>query len=170
MRVADSASGPAGHPVRFHDVTPSDRARLSGPGLRTFVRIADAWDLTEKQRIAALGEPGRSTYYQWVRKAQDRAPVTLPLDTLLRVSALLGVHKALAILFADPAQGLAWLRSPHASTVFRGAAPIAFILEGGQDGMMTVRRYLDAWRGGAAGQGGAGIDIEPVGEEDLVFA
>lgn len=144
-----------------------DRARLSGPGLRSFRAIADRWSLTEAQRIAVLGHPGRSTYHNWLRKAKAHDPVTLPHDTLVRISAVLGIHKALAILFEDPAQAMVWLTGPHRGTVFAGASPLTLIVDGGQDGMMTVRRYLDAWRGGQMGTGG--VDVPAVTSADLVF-
>lgn len=144
-----------------------DRARLSGPGLRSFRAIADAWSLSEAQRIAVLGHPGRSTYHNWLRKAKDHQPVSLPHDTLVRISAVLGIHKALAILFEDPAQALVWLSGPHGGTAFAGASPLTLMIDGGQDGMMTVRRYLDAWRGGQMGLGAR--DVPPVTEADLVI-
>ena len=148
---------------------PKDRARVSAPGLRSFRAIADRWNLSEAQRIAALGDPARSTYHAWMKKARDGEALTLPLDTLLRISAILGIHKALTILFSDPAQGVGWLTRPHQGTVFQGAAPMEFILNGAQDGMMTVRRALDAWRGGHAGLGAPEGSFVPVTEEDVVF-
>lgn len=147
----------------------AERSRLSGPGLRSFRAIADLWSLTEAQRIAVLGEPPRSTYHAWMKKARAGETLTLPHDTLLRISAILGIHKALNILFGDRAQALAWLTGPHRGTVFQGASPLTFITEGGQDGMMTVRRTLDAWRGGHMGLGAAEGSFIPVTEEDVVF-
>lgn len=147
----------------------ADRARLSGPGLRTFRNIAEAWGLTEVQRLAVLGHPARSTYHLWMQKAAEGRALSLPFDALLRISAILGIHKALTILFHDRAQALQWLKGPHRGTVFSGAAPLDFIVDGGQDGMMTVRRYLDGWRGGAVGQGATEGSFEPVTEEDVVF-
>lgn len=155
--------------VRMRKLTRQDRERLSGPALRTFANIADQWGLSEKQRLAMLGEPGRSTYYSWLHKAEHRASLTLPLDTLLRISAILGVYKGLAILFIDGAQALQWLRSPHKGTVFNGTAPLELMIEGAQDGIMTVRRYLDAWRGGHMGHGAPEGSFEPVVEDDIVF-
>ncbi|UWQ16908.1 MbcA/ParS/Xre antitoxin family protein [Jannaschia sp. M317] len=154
-----------------HPSLPSraDRARISGPGLRAFSALADTWILTERERIAVLGDPGRSTYHQWMKKARDGLPVTLPLDTLLRISAMLGVHKALAILFSDPAQAMTWLNGAHTGTVFHGAAPRRFITDGALDGIMTVRRYLDAWRGGSMGHGAPEGAWQPVTPGDLVF-
>ncbi len=153
----------------FHTISKDDRTRTSGPGLRSFRQIADRLDLTEVDRIALLGEPGRSTYHQWMKKARDGAPLTLPLDTLLRISAVLGIYKALTILFEDEAQALVWLNGPHQGTLFAGAAPVSYMLNGGHDGLMAVRRYLDAWRGGDMGFGAAEGSFEPVTEDDLVF-
>jgi hypothetical protein len=155
--------------IRLQSLTRGDCARVSGPGLRTFRNIADVWGLSEKERIAALGEPARSTYHQWLRKAHVDEAVVLPFDTLLRISAVIGIYKALAILFEEPRQALDWLKAPHKGTVFQGASPLAFITDGAHDGIMTVRRYLDAWRGGEVGAGAAEGTFEPVREEDVVI-
>jgi hypothetical protein len=154
----------------FTTIARGDAARLSGPGLRSFLAIADAWGLSERERLGALGEPPRSTYYQWVRKARAHGALSLPFDTLLRLSAIIGVYKALAILFQEQSQAMEWLKGPHAGTVFRGAPPLVFIVEGALDGIMAVRRYLDAWRGGDVGTGALEGSFEPVGEDDIVFA
>ena len=124
------------------------RARLSGPGLRTFLNIAALWQLSERERLLLLGSPARSTYHNWVAKAQAGTRITLPLDTLLRISAVLGIHKALRILFADSTRALQWLRSENAAPLFGGQRPIDLLLSGTQVGPLELRRFLDAWRGG----------------------
>jgi hypothetical protein len=83
-----------------------------------------------------------------VRAARDGDDLTLPTDTLLRISAVLGIHKALRILFASDQDGIRWLRDPHAALPFGGQPPLALVLGGTQDGLMLVRRFLDAARGG----------------------
>ena len=124
------------------------RQKLGGPGLRAFLGIAGLWGLTEVQRLLVLGLPPRSTYYAWGKAAQAGAALTLPVDTLLRISAVLGIHKALRILFATDAEAVAWLRGPHAALPFAGQPPLALVAGGTQDGLMAVRRFLDAARGG----------------------
>ena len=47
---------------------PVNRRRLSAPGLRTFLRIADHWGLNEQQRLLILGYPSRSRYISWCKK------------------------------------------------------------------------------------------------------
>ena len=142
---------------------------MSGPGLRTFCNIAERWGLSEADRIAALGYPGRSTYHSWMRKAAGREKITLPFDTLVRISAILGIHKDLSILFHEEYQALQWLTSSHCGTDFAGRSPLSLIVENGQDGMMIVRRYIDAWRGGFMGHGAPTRSFEPVTEEDVIF-
>jgi hypothetical protein len=127
---------------------PANRRRLSGPGLRSFLAIADLWGLTEEQRRLVLGLPSRSTYHAWVKTVREHGDITLGVDVLLRISAVLGIHQALGILFPRERDGVEWLRTPHRATVFGGAPPLAFVTWGMQDGLLTVRRFLDAARGG----------------------
>ena len=50
---------------------PDARKRLSGPALRTFFRIAPAWQLSVVEQRALLGWPAASTYHKY--KAGDHA-------------------------------------------------------------------------------------------------
>ena len=155
--------------MQFRAISRGDRKRASAPGLRTFREIADRFCLSEAERIAILGEPGRPTYHRWMKKAREHQPLILPLDTLLRVSAILGIYKALTILFEDESQALAWLKGPHQGAIFARMAPIVFMIEGGLDGLISVRRYLDAWCDGRTGFGAPNDSLEAVTEGDLVF-
>jgi len=171
MQIAEFPLGPgAAANVRQRRLTRADRARVSGASLRTFRNIADEWELTERQRIAILGEPARSTYHGWMKKALAGECLTLPLDTLLRISGVLGIYKALEILFPDRGQARIWLTGAHEGSVFRGASPLEFVVEGALDGILTVRRYLDGWRGGHAGHGAPEGGFVAVTEGDIVFA
>lgn len=168
-RKTKVSEAPAGAVLTPQDMGPADRKRVSGPGLRAFLNIADLWQLSEKDRLAVLGQPSRSAYYGWVRKAQDRQDLNLALDVLLRISAVLGIHKALSILFHSPDQAVLWLRGAHQGIPFSGQAPIDLITSGTQDGLLTVRRYLDAWRGGSAAAPSTDQAITPILPEDIVF-
>ena len=148
----------------------ANRRALSGPGLRTFVAIADRWSLTEAERILVLGLPSRSTYYGWVKAARQHQDITLPVDTLLRISAVLGIHKALLILFQTEREGVDWLRGPHAALVFGGRPPLDLVTSGTQDGLLTVRRFLDAARGGLyMAPNAADLDVRPLTDAEIVF-
>lgn len=127
---------------------PVNRRRLSSPALRTFAGVADLWGLNEEHRRLVLGYPSRSTYHNWMRIAREGGDVTLDVDALTRLSGVFGIHQALGVLFADAGAALDWLRGPHLAPVFGGQPPIALLTSGSLDGIMLVRRFLDAARGG----------------------
>ncbi|MGO8097171.1 MbcA/ParS/Xre antitoxin family protein [Rhizobium leguminosarum] len=150
---------------------PANRKRLSAPALRTFLAIADLWGLSEEQRLLMLGYPSRSTYHNWAKQAREHGAFTLDVDTLTRISAVLGIHQALGVLFSDERAGVAWLRTPHQAPVFGGHPPLDIVTNGTQDGLMTVRRFLDGARGGLYMQPNA-LDDEaftPYEDADIVF-
>lgn len=122
---------------------PVNRRRLSAPGLRTFLKIADHWSLSEQQRQLILGYPSRSTYVRWCRHVQQQKELTLSVDVLMRMSALLGIYRALRVLYADEPEATEWLRTPHNAIVFGGLPPLDLITSGTQDGLLTVLRFLD---------------------------
>ena len=149
---------------------PANRRRLSGPGLRTFLAIADLWNLSEEQRRLVLGYPSRSTYHGWAKAVREHRDITLDVDVLTRISAVLGIHQALGILFGSEAEGIAWLKRPHGATVFGGRPPLDLVVDGRQDGLLTVRRFLDAARGGLyMPPNEIDADFRPYAEADIVF-
>lgn len=148
----------------------ANRKRLSAPGLRTFLGIAAGWGLSEEARRLVLGYPARSTYHHWVKLAREGGELTLDVDVLLRISAVLGIHQALGILFETPAAQRDWLMRPHGAPVFGGQPPLALITAGSQDGLMLVRRFLDAARGGLyMPPGPADAGFAPLDDSDVVF-
>jgi Protein of unknown function (DUF2384) len=152
------------------DFSVSNRKRLSAPALRTFLAIADLWALNEEQRLLVLGYPSRSTYHNWCRTVREHGAITLDLDVLMRISAVLGIHQVLGVLFSSEKLGVEWLRGPHNATVFGGRPPLALVTSGSQDGLLTVRRFLDAARGGQYMQPNAiDIDFAPYEGAEIVF-
>jgi hypothetical protein len=150
---------------------PASRRRLSGPALRTFLAVADLWDLSEDERRAILGFPPRSTFHTWAKAAREHRDITLDVDVLTRISAVLGIHQALQILNAKEPDGLAWLRRPHRALVFGGRPPLELITSGWQDALITVRRFLDAARGGLYMEPNEiDRDFMPYSDADIVFA
>ncbi len=165
---ADVAGPPV---VAVERMGPGGRKRLSAPGLRTFLSIADHWGLSEAERLRVLGLPPRSTYHGWVAKVRAGQAITLSLDELMRLSAVLGIWKGVGLLFPRDRDGLAWLRAPNRALPFAGQSPMDLITAGSQDGILQVRRYLDAWRGGAAAPATAdlALDPTPLSDEEVVI-
>ena len=120
-------------------------AQMSAAGLRAFVRIAQAWELSVDEQLALLGEPPRSTFFSW-RKHPDKA--ALPRDTLERLSNILGIYKCLQILLPEADAADSWLRRPNAAALFGGRSALDRMLAGNVSDLNLVRRYLDGVRGG----------------------
>lgn len=161
----------AGPPrLELERFSPTHRRRLSGPGLRTFLTIADLWGLNEEQRRLILGVPSRSTFQNWAKLAREHRDVTLDVDVLTRISAVLGIHQSLILLHGTEVEGIAWLRGPHRATVFGSRPPLELVTSGTQDGLLTVRRFLDAARGGLyMAPNEIDAAFRPYNDSDIVF-
>lgn len=148
----------------------SNRRRLSAPAFRTFLAVGERWGLSEAERRLVLGYPSRSTYHHWAKLAREAGEFTLDVDVLTRISAVLGIHQALGVLFADAAEQLAWLRGPHDAPLFGGQPPLRLVTSGTLDGILSVRRFLDAARGGIyMPPNAADAGFRPYDDSDLVF-
>jgi len=124
---------------------PEEVARLSGPGIRAFFRIGQAWGLSVQEQMDLLGLESRSTFFAW-KRAQD---ARLDRDQLERVSHVLGIYKALRLIFANEDQVNAWVKKPNADPSFEGR-PALDRMRSGILGLFSVRCHLDAHRGGWA--------------------
>jgi antitoxin Xre/MbcA/ParS-like protein len=121
----------------------SERARLTPAALEAVRNLAVAWKLTGDDAAALLGVSAST----WDRIRSGSWKQALSQDQLTRVSALVGIFKALHLLFAD---GMAdrWPRLPNAGPLFGNRDPITAMVDGGIPAMLDVRRYVDALRGG----------------------
>jgi len=122
----------------------AERERLSPNAIRGFLNICDKWNLTEVQSRALLGGIASSTFHVW---RTDPASQKLSQDTLVRISLVIGIYKALHIYFSK-AWADRWIHLANRGPMFAGRPPIEFMIRHGQPGMLEVRRMLDAWRGG----------------------
>jgi uncharacterized protein (DUF2384 family) len=121
----------------------ADRKRLSQVAIKAFVRLAASWKLNGQEAAALLGV-STST---WERMKAAPAGKELTQDQMTRISALVGIYKALHLMFAG---GIAdeWPRLANKGPLFEGRTPLAAMLEGGIPMMLDVRRLVDAVRGG----------------------
>jgi hypothetical protein len=120
--------------------------------------------------VANDGYPSRSTYHNWCKQAREHGAFTLDVDVLTRISAILGIHQGLGILFPTEQLGVEWLRTPHNALVFGGRPPLDLVTSGSQDGLLSVRRFLDGARGGLYMQPNT-IDeaFKPYDDTEIVF-
>ena len=140
-RTAGAARSASRTSQRFD---PRYRRRLSGPALRTFFRVAEMWRLANAEQRILLGAPAESTFYNW-RGGRFGA---LSVDTLELISLILGIYRALHIIFPDQEIADGWVRRPNHNPRFAGASALERMLGGSIDDLFAVRRHLDAWSGG----------------------
>lgn len=119
------------------------RERLSRGALKAFFNIAERWKLKDGDARALLGGVSNGVYYAWKKQPGGR---TLDEDTLRRISFLVGIFKALNIVYSERLAD-AWISLPNTNRIFAGAAPLRFMIGGGAPAFETVRRLLDARRG-----------------------
>lgn len=114
---------------------------LAGPALRAFMRIASAWELTEHEQSAVLGTP-RGVALALLEIDGDSTD-DFSLETLERVSYVLGIYHALHILFPNQHQADGWIRRPNTSAPFKGSTAISLMCSGSLNDLAIVREYLD---------------------------
>lgn len=125
-------------------VSANNQKHMSGAALRAFFRIADLWKLSVEKQMILLGLTARSTFFKWKKDTS----VTLPKDTLERISYILGIYKALQILLPDPKAADSWVTRPNAAPLFGGKSALDRMLFGNVADLFIVRQYLDSERGG----------------------
>ena len=107
---------------------------------RASLNLFRLWELSDEQSAVLLDLPPR-TYARW----KANAPGRLGRDGKARLSNLMGIHKALRIIFIEPQRGYDWIKAPNAA--FAGRSALAVMLGGQLTDLMRVRNYLDAERG-----------------------
>jgi len=117
-------------------ITDDEAAAMFRATLNLFRR----WEITDEQAAILLDLPVR-TYRRW--KAESPGRITR--DGKARLSNIIGIHKALRIIFREPQRAYAWIKAPNAA--FAGRTALEIMLGGELTDLMRVRRYLDAERG-----------------------
>ncbi|CCQ10873.1 hypothetical protein PALB_17470 [Pseudoalteromonas luteoviolacea B = ATCC 29581] len=81
--------------------------------------------------------PTDLAFYDW----KNGNVSSLSNDTLERISYVLGIYKALGILFPTREQADAWPNKPNCA--FNDKSALEFMLEGSMFHLREMRRYLD---------------------------
>jgi hypothetical protein len=142
--------GPLAYPsTRYHppprvDLSSrAERERLSRSALKAFFNMMSRWKVRDEDARALLGGVTNGPFYE-MKRDPDR---TLEPDRLMRISYLVGIFKALNVLYSESLAD-SWIGLPNRNPIFGGDSPLAFMIRGGLPAMQTVRRLLDARRAG----------------------
>lgn len=106
---------------------------------RAALNLFRKWQLSDEEAATLLDMPLRS-YRRWKSGAQGR----ISRDGKARLSNLMGIHKALRLIFTDAQRGYDWIKAQNAA--FQGRSALSVMLGGELTDLMRVRRYLDAER------------------------
>lgn len=118
-------------------ITDEEAAALA----RTTVNLFRAWDLSDLEARTLLGDMAQRTWARWKLGEVGR----VDRDLRARMAILMGIHKALRYLFAEPARGYAWIRKPNEA--FAGKSALDIMMRGEITDLLDLRGYLDAERG-----------------------
>lgn len=119
--------------------SPTNRTALA----RLLVKLFTLWDIGVADQAALLGLSGASR--STLARYRKGAALDDNVDLLGRAGHLLGIHKALRIIFPHNRDLVyRWVRTPNRR--FGGQSPVQ-VMRGGYEGLLAVRRYLDFERG-----------------------
>jgi uncharacterized protein (DUF2384 family) len=107
---------------------------------RACLMLFRLWNVSDIEASILLDLPVR-TFARWKTGALGR----ISRDQKARLSNLMGIHKALRIIFREPERSHGWTRLPNHA--FQGRSALEVMLGGELTDLMRVRRYLDAERG-----------------------
>ena len=111
---------------------------------RAVTKLFELWQLGSADQLMLLGL-NESNRIALQRYAKGEA-LAANRDLLERVGHLLGIHKALKLLYPQNGEIVGgWMTSPNAS--FGGAIPVDVVRRFGFAGLLMVRGTLDRMRG-----------------------
>lgn len=131
VQVTTAARDVAPSPVTDEEASAMFRAALN---------LFALWNVADSDAATLLDLPPR-TFARWKAGTTGR----IGRDQKARLSNLMGIHKALRIIFREPERSYAWVRLPNAA--FGGRTALDVMLGGELTDLMRVRHYLDAERG-----------------------
>lgn len=111
--------------------------------LTFFFGIMERWGCSAAEQKVLLGSIGNTTYHKY----KTLPEVRLSRDLMERISYLMGIHKALRIIFScQPENAYSWVAKPNQAAPFNGQSALQFMLSGRIMELADVRRYLDNFR------------------------
>ena len=131
LRLIESAKVPPG--IHFSD----DELHAMQ---RAVINLFERWGVSDEHAAILLGGIATRTYQRWKSGEYGRVGP----DLAARLSNLLGIHKALRLLFKDAHRGYGWIKRPN--QYFDGRSALDVMLGGQLTDLMRVRRFLDASR------------------------
>ena len=106
------------------------------------INLFSKWAVKDADAAIILGGISKKTLRRW----RDGDYGRVNRDMADRMSNLLGIHKALRVIFSDPQRGYSWINNPNKA--FGDQSALDVLRLGGMEDVVRIRRYLDSVRGG----------------------
>lgn len=107
---------------------------------RAIIRLFAHWNVTDKDAAILMGGISPKTFARWKNREYGK----VSRDQADRMSLLMGIHKALRIIYSDAVRGYRWIGAP--SDLFDGRSALDIMLRGGIEDIRRIRTYLDSVR------------------------
>ena len=103
----------------------------------TYALIVEAWKLDDSDARKMLDV----NHQTWMQIKNGKWSGLLDQEQLMRVSAVIGLYKALHSCFRSDLADC-WIKRPNTGRIFSGRKPVDVLIEGGLPTMLETRHYL----------------------------
>jgi uncharacterized protein (DUF2384 family) len=134
---------PARAAASLDSAPPRDAASKDAVAVKAMARVFKFWRVSGDEAARLVGVSPRT----WSRMKKDEWAGSLSKDQRLRASAIVGLYKGLHLYFGDNLADK-WVKMVNTGPLFRGVAPLDFMLAGTVMDIIATRQYVDAIRGG----------------------
>lgn len=118
-----------------------DPIRHGGAGMRTFLNIAELWNLSDEEQMDLLGIHDLAFFEDWKVRVRAHEAVPIPVDVIVRIGCVLSIYASLVTLI--PVERTAdWLRAPNTHKIFGGRTVLAVMTSGELDDLDKAVGYL----------------------------
>lgn len=119
------------------DMNKEDQLALT----QAVMAILDGWGLSAEAQMLLLNLP-KGTPSRALRKYREHSPFPDDQDVMQRLEQIIGIADALRTSYPhNPAMGTVWLQQRN--NRFKDRAPLSIMVEGGMEGLLSVRMHLD---------------------------
>lgn len=147
----------------------TEELRWGGPSFRTFLKLAERWQLSEEYQARILQCGSTKRLSRWKEIDQTNEGLVLAPERMLRIVAVTGVAVGLRYIFETENEERAWLVGPINGRPFSGRSPMSILQEGSAEDIMNVRRYLLGLTQGGPGPNEVDQDFKPYTHDNLIW-
>ena len=109
---------------------------VKGAAVRTFIRISQAWRLSDNEQRQILGVPD-------LPRLEESVEGMVDASVHLRIGYILSIYRALHTLFPDAAQADTWIHRANSAPLFGGDPAVRPLCSGAAGSLQAVRDYLE---------------------------